>query len=169
MRTTASSTIASTAALRPKNSAAIDRHVAVAGIDVAERHDGDDAGQDEQPAGHDAAERAVHQPADIGRELLRLGPGQQHAVVERVQKPALPRSSASPRPGCGASPRSGRRGRRSSAPRRAARPGTPRAATRRVAARIDRLPRSRAQPRRASFTLAAGQLWVSAWRLRHQA
>ena len=45
-------------------------------------------GSDEQPAGHDAAERAVHQPADIGRELLRLRARQQHAVVERVQEPA---------------------------------------------------------------------------------
>ena len=31
----------------------------------------------------------MHQPADIGRELLRLGAGQQHAVVQRVQEPAL--------------------------------------------------------------------------------
>ena len=46
-------------------------------------------GSDEQPAGHDAAERAVHQPADIGGELLRLGAGQQHAVVERMQEPLL--------------------------------------------------------------------------------
>jgi hypothetical protein len=29
------------------------------------------------------------QPADIGRELLRLRAGQEHAVVERVQKPGL--------------------------------------------------------------------------------
>jgi hypothetical protein len=63
------------------------RHLAIAGVDVAERHDGDDAGDDEQHAGHDAAERAVHQPADIGRELLRLRAGQQHAVVERMQEP----------------------------------------------------------------------------------
>ena len=46
-------------------------------------------GMTNRHAGHDAAERAVHQPADIGRELLRLGPRQQHAVVERVQEPAL--------------------------------------------------------------------------------
>ena len=89
IRTTASSTMARTAALSPKNNAAIDRHIAVAGIDVAERHDGDDAGHHEQAAGHDAAERAMHQPADIGRKLLRLGAGQQHAIVERVQETAL--------------------------------------------------------------------------------
>jgi hypothetical protein len=62
-------------------------HVAPGGVHVAQRHDGDDAGNDEQHAGHDAAERAMHQPADIGRELLRLGARQQHAVVERVQEP----------------------------------------------------------------------------------
>jgi hypothetical protein len=29
----------------------------------------------------------VHQPADVDGELLRLGAGQEHAVVERVQEP----------------------------------------------------------------------------------
>ena len=33
--------------------------------------------------------RPVQQPADIDRELLRLRPGQQHAVVQRMQEPAL--------------------------------------------------------------------------------
>ncbi len=64
-----------------------DRDVAPAGVHVAERHDGNDAGNDEKPAGDDAAERAMHQPADIGRELLRLGARQQHAIVERMQEP----------------------------------------------------------------------------------
>ena len=31
----------------------------------------------------------MHEPADIGGELLRLGAGQQHAVVQRVQEPVL--------------------------------------------------------------------------------
>ena len=62
------------------------RHIAVGGINVAECHDGDDARHDEQAAGNDPAERAVHQPADIGSELLRLRSGQQHAVVEGVQE-----------------------------------------------------------------------------------
>ena len=75
--------------LEPEEQRDDHRHVAPGGIDVAQRHDGDDAGHDEQAAGHDAAERAVHQPADIGRELLRLRARQQHAVVERVQEPAL--------------------------------------------------------------------------------
>ena len=89
MRTTASSTIASTAALSPKNSAATSRHLPQRGIDVAQRQDRDEAGHDEQAAGDEAARGAVHQPADVGGELLRLGARQQHAVVERVQEPRL--------------------------------------------------------------------------------
>ena len=58
-------------------------------IDDAERHQRDDARQDEQPARHQAAARAVHQPADISGQLLRLGTGQKHAVVERMQEPAF--------------------------------------------------------------------------------
>ena len=39
----------------------------------------------------EAAARAVHQPADIDGELLRLGARQQqHAVVQRVQEPRSP-------------------------------------------------------------------------------
>jgi hypothetical protein len=66
-----------------------DPDIAVGGVDIAQAHDADDAGQDEQAAGHDAAGGPVQQPADIGRKLLRLGAGEQHAVVQRVQKPAF--------------------------------------------------------------------------------
>ena len=66
-----------------------DADLAEQGVDDAERHDRDDAGQDEQHAGDEAAERAVHEPADIGGELLRLGAGQEHAVVQRMQEPVL--------------------------------------------------------------------------------
>jgi len=31
----------------------------------------------------------MHQPADIGGKLLRLGSRQQHAVIERVQEPVF--------------------------------------------------------------------------------
>ena len=51
---------------------------------------GDDARQDEQNAGDEPAPGPVQQPADIDRELLRLGPRQQHAVVERMQEPPSP-------------------------------------------------------------------------------
>ena len=63
--------------------------MAKGGIDVAEPHDGDDAGQNEQPTGQKASARSVHQPADIGRELLGLRTRQEHAVIERMQEPAF--------------------------------------------------------------------------------
>ena len=40
----------------------------------------------EQNAGGQAAAHAVQQPAQIGRELLRLWAGQQHAEIQRVQE-----------------------------------------------------------------------------------
>ena len=66
-----------------------DADIAESGIEPAQRHDRDDAGQHEQDAGDEAAPGAVQQPADVDGELLRLGAGQQHAVVERVQEPRL--------------------------------------------------------------------------------
>ena len=75
--------------LEPEKQRDDDRHIAPGRVDVAQRHDGDDAGNDKKPAGDDAAERAMHQPADIGRKLLRLGARQQHAIVERMQEPPL--------------------------------------------------------------------------------
>jgi hypothetical protein len=49
MRTTASSTPASTAALRPKNSARDDADVADQGVDQLRAHDGATPGQHEEP------------------------------------------------------------------------------------------------------------------------
>ena len=63
--------------------------IAVDDVDVAEREDGEKAGQDKQAAGDQAALRAVQQPAEIDRQLLRLGAGQQHAVVERIEEPVF--------------------------------------------------------------------------------
>src|SRR5205807_2723760 len=51
------------------------RHTAEGGIDVAQTHDGDDAGHDEEPARNNGARPAVHQPADIDGELVRLRAG----------------------------------------------------------------------------------------------
>ena len=39
--------------------------------------------------GREPAAHAVQQPADIGRELLRLRARQQHAEIERVQETRL--------------------------------------------------------------------------------
>ena len=66
-----------------------DPDVAPFRIDDAQRHDRDYAGYDEQPAGHQATRRSVHQPADIGRELLRLWSWQKHAVVQRMRESAF--------------------------------------------------------------------------------
>ena len=89
IRTTASSTIASTAAFRPKKRLD-DPDPAEGGVDDGERHDREDARQDEERAGDEPALGAVQKPADVDGELLRLGAGQEHAVVERVQEPASP-------------------------------------------------------------------------------
>ena len=75
--------------LQPEEYRLDEADIAIGRVDVAQPHDGDDAGQDEQAAGHDAAGSPVQQPADIGRQLLRLRARQQHAVVQRMQKPAL--------------------------------------------------------------------------------
>ena len=65
------------------------RDIAQPRIDPAQHHDRHDAGQHEQDAGDQPAERPVHQPADIDGKLLGFGSRQQHAVVQRVQKPGL--------------------------------------------------------------------------------
>ena len=88
-RTTAWTTIASTAGASPANSAATAVVVAERDVDRRQRQQRDDAGQHEQAAGDQPAAGAVQQPADVGGQLLRLGAGQQHAVVHRVQEPAL--------------------------------------------------------------------------------
>jgi len=59
------------------------------GVDHAEGHDGDRAGQHEQGARDQAALGLVKQPADVDGELLRLRAWQQHAVVQRMQEPVL--------------------------------------------------------------------------------
>src|SRR5262249_20748597 len=49
----------------------------------------EDRRQDEEDAGDDPARHAMEQPPDVDRELRRLRPGEQHAVVERVKEPLL--------------------------------------------------------------------------------
>lgn len=46
-------------------------------------------GRMKQAARHQPSGGAMHQPAHIGRELLRLGPRQQHAIVQRMQETSL--------------------------------------------------------------------------------
>jgi hypothetical protein len=62
------------------------RDFAEVSVGDAEREHDRGAGQHEQKAGGETADRTVEPPADIGGELHRLGPGKQHAKVERVQE-----------------------------------------------------------------------------------
>src|SRR5260370_16451881 len=77
-RCTAWSTIASTAAFRPKKNAATAGTLPKGDIDVAQGHDGDNAGHDEEAARDNGARPAVHQPANIHDNLVRFPPGHQH-------------------------------------------------------------------------------------------
>ena len=65
------------------------RHAARQHVQHAQAQHHDCARQDEQHAGRKPAERAVQEPADIGGKLLRLGTGQQHAVIQGVQESRL--------------------------------------------------------------------------------
>ena len=73
--------------LQPEKKRRHQRRLPPQGVDVAQAHDADDAGKDEKPPAISPPSRPVHQPADISRKLLRLGAGQQHAVIERMEKP----------------------------------------------------------------------------------
>ena len=75
--------------LQAEEQALDDGDLAEQHVDPAQRHDGEQARQHEQRAGDQAALGLVHQPADIDRELLRLGAGQQRAVVQRLQETLL--------------------------------------------------------------------------------
>ena len=75
--------------LQPEEQALHQRHLAQQHVDPGKRHDGEQPRQDEQCAGHQAAPGLVHQPADVDGELLRLGAGQQGAVVQRLQETLL--------------------------------------------------------------------------------
>ncbi len=64
-------------------------HVAKGDVEPGQRDQDEQRRQNEQCPGDDAAPAAMHQPADVGGELLRLGAGQHHAVVQRVQEAAF--------------------------------------------------------------------------------
>ena len=89
-RTTAWMTMAITAGARPSEQAGEQRGVAEADVERRQAEQGQHAGQHEQGAGDQAAAEPVEQPADVDGQLLSLGAGEQHAVVEGVQESALP-------------------------------------------------------------------------------
>ena len=42
-----------------------------------------------KPPGNETADGPMHEPANVSGKLLRLGAGQQHAVVQCMEKPLL--------------------------------------------------------------------------------
>ena len=57
-------------------------HIAISDIDPGQSDQQNQRGQDKQSARHYAAPTFVHQPTDIGDQLLRFGSGQHHAVIQ---------------------------------------------------------------------------------------
>ncbi len=70
------------------------RDVAPGDVDETERPENEYRRDHKERAGHDSARDAVEQPADVNRELLRLGPRQEHAKIQRVQKARLANPAA---------------------------------------------------------------------------
>src|SRR5215213_10161249 len=64
-------------------------HIGVGHGQIREQPQHEDGGYDEEGAGHYPTHRTVQPPPYVGRDLLRLGTGQQHAEVERPQILAL--------------------------------------------------------------------------------
>jgi len=62
------------------------REVGVVHVEDTQGQHHECAGQDEEEACGEASLHAVHQPADVGCQLLRFGAGQEHAVVQRVEE-----------------------------------------------------------------------------------
>src|SRR5439155_11483044 len=65
------------------------RDVAVDDVDIGEPQDQEEGRNHERDAGDDPALDLVQEPAHVDRELLGLGSGQQHAVVQGVQEPGV--------------------------------------------------------------------------------
>ena len=70
------------------------RHITIGDIHPAQADQDKQRGQHEQHPGDHPAPGAMQQPADIGGQLLGLRAGQQHAVVERMQKAPLGQPAA---------------------------------------------------------------------------
>ena len=73
----------------PEESSPHCRCLLVMHIDHAQRQNGHRPRQYKQQTSHYAAAHPVQQPAKIDCQLLRFGPGQQHAEIQRVKKPSL--------------------------------------------------------------------------------
>jgi len=75
--------------LQPEEQAGDERRIPIGGVEDGEGQDGEEAREHEENAGRETSEGPVEQPSDVGRELLCLGTGQQHAIVEGMEETAL--------------------------------------------------------------------------------
>ena len=89
-RTTADVTMASTAGATPAKSASIATVSPSPAYTADSAMIDEESGQHEERPGDQPADRSVQEPADVDGQLLRLGPGKEHAVVEGVQEPPFP-------------------------------------------------------------------------------
>ena len=55
-------------------------------VEPAQAEEEKDRGQDEPKSGRDPSPGTVEPPPEVGGELLGLGPGQEHAEIQRVEK-----------------------------------------------------------------------------------
>jgi hypothetical protein len=63
--------------------------ILISGVQNTQYEQTDETGDHEQSSGNDPAPCLMQKPADVRRQLLRLGTGQQHAIIECMQKPAF--------------------------------------------------------------------------------
>src|SRR5215218_9407353 len=71
--------------LDPVQKTSYRRHIRVGHGKIREQPQHEDGGDHEERAGHDAAERPVQPPSDVGRNLLCFWAGEEHTEVERPQ------------------------------------------------------------------------------------
>ena len=65
------------------------RHIAIGGVNETQSPQNEHRRDDKERAGHNAAPGFVQKPAAVDGELLRLGSGQEHAKIQRMQKARL--------------------------------------------------------------------------------
>jgi hypothetical protein len=65
------------------------RHFTEGDIEPRQENQDEQRRQHEQRPGHNPAPAPMHQPANVSRQLLRLRPRQQHAIVQGMQKTPL--------------------------------------------------------------------------------
>ncbi len=62
------------------------RHLAISDVNPRQSNQEEQRWQNKQNTGHNAAPCFVHQPANVGGQLLGFWSGQHHAVIECMKK-----------------------------------------------------------------------------------